>query len=88
MEGEGEGVCRFSGLLPASYTVLVYGLAAAEREEDSYSPTAEDLDYISGATVSGPSSPTSQPSATDLRGRYNNSLLTKLLLLLSCSLTL
>ena len=88
MEGEGEGVHGFSGLLPASYTVLVYGLAAAEREEDSCSPTAEDPDYISLATVSGPSSPTSQPSATDLRGMYNNSLLTKPLLLLSCSLTL
>ena len=67
VEGEGEGVHRFSGLLPASYTVLVYGLAAAEREEDSCSPTARSPDYISVATVSGPhsSSPTSQPSLTD-----------------------
>ena len=66
-EGEGEGVHRFSGLLPASYTVLVYGLAAAEREEDSCSPTAGGPDYISVATVSGPhsSSSTSQPSLTD-----------------------
>ena len=77
VEGEGEGVRRFSGLLPASYTVLVYGLTATEREEDSCSPTARDPDYISVATVSGPSFPTSQPSATDLRGRYNNSLLCK-----------
>ena len=53
VEGEGEGVHRFSGLLPASYTVLVYGLAAAEKEEDSCSPTAGDPDYISVATVIG-----------------------------------
>ena len=63
-EGEGEGVHRFSGLLPASYAVLVYGLAAAEREEDSCSPTAGHPDYISVATVSGPH-PSSPTSATD-----------------------
>ena len=56
VEGEGEGVHRFSGLLPASYTVLVYGLTATEREEDSCSPTAGDPDYISVATVYGPQS--------------------------------
>ena len=61
---EGEGVHRFSGLLPASYTVLVYGLAAAEREEDSCSPTAGHPDYISVATVYGPH-PSSPTSATD-----------------------
>ena len=74
VEGEGEGVHRFSGLLPASYTVLVYGLAAAEREEDSCSPTAGDPDYISVATVYGPhpSSPTSQPSVTGQKGKQMN----------------
>ncbi|CAI8051925.1 hypothetical protein GBAR_LOCUS28408 [Geodia barretti] len=30
VEGEGEGVHRFPGLLPATYTVLVYGLVAGE----------------------------------------------------------
>ena len=51
VEGEGEGVQRFPGLLPASYTVLVYGLAAAEGDEDSCSPAAGDPDYISVVTV-------------------------------------
>ena len=71
VEGEGEGVHRFSDLFPASYTVLVYGLAAAETEEDSCSPTARNPDYISVATVSGPhpSSPTPQPSVTGQKGK-------------------
>ena len=65
VEGEGEGVRRFSDLLPATYTVLVYGLAAG-GEEDSCSPASGDPDYISVATVYGPhpSSLTSHPSTT------------------------
>ena len=53
VEGEGEGVHRFLGLLPATYTVLVYGLVAAEREENSCSPAARDPDYITVVAVHG-----------------------------------
>ena len=65
-EGEGEGVHRFSGLLPASYTVLIYGLVEGEKEDDC-APAPGNPDYISVVTVSGPhpSSPISPPSATD-----------------------
>ncbi|CAI8028061.1 hypothetical protein GBAR_LOCUS15991 [Geodia barretti] len=66
VEGEGEGVHRFPGLLPATYTVLVYGLGAGEGE-DSCSPAPGDPDYITVATVHGPhpSSVNNQPSPTD-----------------------
>ena len=66
VEGEGEGVHRFSGLLPATYTVLVYGLVAGGGE-DSCSPAPGDPDYITVATVHGPhpSSVNNQPSPTN-----------------------
>jgi hypothetical protein len=66
VEGEGEGVHRFPGLLPTTYTVLVYGLAAGGGE-DSCSPAPGDPDYITVATVYGPnpSSVNNQPSPTD-----------------------
>jgi hypothetical protein len=66
VEGEGEGVHRFPGLLPTTYTVLVYGLAAGGGE-DSCSPAPGDPDYITVATVHGPhpSSVNNQPSPTD-----------------------
>ena len=66
VEGEGEGVHRFSGLLPVTYTVLVYGLAAGGGE-DSCSPAPGDPDYITVATVHGPhpSSVNNQPSPTN-----------------------
>ena len=50
VEGEGEGVQRFTGLLPATYMVLVYGLTSGT--ETSCSPAARDPDYISLVTVS------------------------------------
>ena len=66
VEGEGEGVHRFPGLLPATYTVLVYGLVAGGGE-DSCSPAPGDPDYITVATVHGPhpSFVNNQPSPTD-----------------------
>ena len=65
-EGEGEGALRFPGLLPATYTVLVYGVAGGGGEE-SCSPAPGDPDYISVATVYGPrpSSVPTQPSVTN-----------------------
>ena len=65
VEGEGEGVRRFPGLLPATYTVLVYGMAAG-GVEDTCSPVA-DPDYITVTTVVGrphPSPVATQPSLT------------------------
>ncbi|CAI8021840.1 hypothetical protein GBAR_LOCUS12880, partial [Geodia barretti] len=53
VEGEGEGVHRFSGLLPVTYTVLVYGLAVGGGE-GSCSPALGDPDFITVATVHGP----------------------------------
>ena len=53
VEGEGEGVHRFPGLLPATYTVLVYGLAVGGGE-GSCSPTLGDPDFITVATVHRP----------------------------------
>jgi hypothetical protein len=69
VEGEGEGVHRFPGLLPTTYTVLVYGLAAGGGE-DSCSPAPGDPDYITVATVYGPrpSSVNNQPLVTSLKG--------------------
>ena len=66
VEGEGEGVHRFPGLLPVTYTVLVYGLAAGGGV-DSCSPAPGDPDYITVATVHGPhpSSVNNQPSPTN-----------------------
>ena len=66
VEGEGEGVHRFPGLLPATYTVLVYSLVAGGGE-DSCSPAPGDPDYITVATVHGPhpSSVNNQPSPTN-----------------------
>ena len=65
-EGEGEGALRFPGLLPATYTVLVYGVAGGGGEE-SCSPAPGVPDYISVATVYGPHPSTvpTQPSVTD-----------------------
>ena len=62
---EGEGALRFPGLLPATYTVLVYGVAGGG--EESCSPAPGDPDYISVATVYGPRPSTvpTQPSVTD-----------------------
>ena len=62
---EGEGALRFPGLQPATYTVLVYGVAGGE--EESCSPAPGDPDYISVATVYGPrpSSVPTQPSVTN-----------------------
>ncbi|CAI8007693.1 hypothetical protein GBAR_LOCUS5341 [Geodia barretti] len=66
VEGAGEGVHRFPGLLPATYTVLVYGLVAGGLE-DSCSPAPGDPDYITVATVHDPhpSSVNNQPSPTN-----------------------
>ena len=63
VEGEGEGVHGFPGLLPVTYTVLVYGLAAGGGV-DSCSPAPGEPDYITVATVHDPH-PSNQPSATD-----------------------
>ena len=62
---EGEGALRFPGLLPATYTVLVYGVAGGG--EESCSPAPGVPDYISVATVYGPRPSTvpTQPSVTD-----------------------
>ncbi|CAI8016798.1 hypothetical protein GBAR_LOCUS10291, partial [Geodia barretti] len=59
VEGEGEGVHGFPGLLPVTYTVLVYGLAAGGGVDSSGEP-----DYITVATVHDPQ-PSNQPSPTD-----------------------
>ena len=56
---EGEGALRFPDLLPATYTVLVYGVAGGG--EESCSPAPGVPDYISVATVYGPH-PSSAPT--------------------------
>ncbi|CAI8019347.1 hypothetical protein GBAR_LOCUS11635 [Geodia barretti] len=65
VEGEGEGVHRFSSLLPATYTVLVYGMVA-EGGVDTCSPVAGEPDYITVTTVGRPhpSPVATQPSLT------------------------
>ena len=72
-EEEGEGSLRFPSLLPATYTVLVHGLAG---EEVYCSPGGGAPDYITVATVGGPhptstTSLTSLPSVTDQTGMQN-----------------
>ena len=64
---EGDGALRFPGLLPATYTVLVYGVPGGGGGEESCSPAPGDPDYISVATVYGPRPSTvpTQPSVTD-----------------------
>ena len=65
---EGEGALRFPDLEPATYTVLVYGVAGGGGEE-SCSPAPGDPDYISVATVYGPH-PSTQPSVIHPRGMF------------------
>ena len=69
VEGEGEGGHRFPGLLPATYTVLVYGVGGGGGGEESCSPAPGDPDYMSVVTVYG-LSPSTQPSVLDPRGMW------------------
>ena len=50
LEGEERASHSFTGVLPGTYTVLIYGL---DREEVSFSPP-DGPDYVTVVSVSGP----------------------------------
>ena len=74
VEGEGEGTRRFPGLLPATYTVLVYGFTG----EEVCSPGGRTPDNITVATVNGLSLPSVTPFTSHysvtMTGMYNSAI--------------